>query len=148
IGWQQFEAIQRIIDGQEEVSLSVSRKHLPKAEAPSKPFWFTPTSEEEPVLIETSRDAALALESLNLSSWKSGDVRTADHTTRGGLISPLPRVARTCRWSVSNYLLATPASSLMFIQHIAALSRKPLIAPESDEVQNRLRLSRMKVTGP
>jgi len=28
------------------------------------------------------------------------------------------------------------------------LSRKPLIAPESDEVQNRLRLSRIKVTGP
>jgi hypothetical protein len=148
IGWQQFEAIQRIIDGQEQVSLSVSRKELPKVEAPSTPFWFAPTSEEEPVLIETSRDAALALESLNLSSWKSGDVRSVDPVTRGWLISPLHPLARVCRWSVSNYLLATPASSLMFIQHIAALSRKPLVAPDTDEVQNRLRLSRMKVTGP
>jgi hypothetical protein len=148
IGWQHFELIQRIIDGQEQVSLSVSRKDLPKVEAPSTPFWFAPTSDEEPVLIETSRDAALAMASLNLSSWKSGEVRSADHTTRGWLISPLNPLARACRWSVSNYLLATPDSSLMFIRHIAALSRKPLIAPESEEVQNRLRLSRIKVTGP
>ena len=148
IGWQQFDLIQRIMDGQEQVSLSVSRKDLPKVEAPSSPFWFAPTSDEEPVLIETSRDAALALESLNLSSWKSGEVRSADHSTRGWLISPLHPQARVCRWSVSNYLLATPASAQMFIRNIAVLSRKPLIAPESDEVQNRLRLSRIKVTGP
>ena len=65
----------------------------------------------------------------------------------GWLMSPLHPMARTCRWSISNYLMATPSSAAMFIHHVASISRAPVVAVEP-EVQNRLRLSRMKVTGP
>jgi hypothetical protein len=147
IGWQRFELIQRVVDSSEDISLAVAREDLPKVEAPSRPFWFSARDGEDPTLIETSRDAALALESLNLASWSSDPSQVADHSVRGWMISPLHTMARSCRWSVSNYLLSTPSSVLMFMNHIAALSRKPLMAIEPD-VQNRLRLSRMKVTGP
>lgn len=147
IGWQHFELVQRIIDGAEDMRLAVSRQDLPKVEAPSTPFWFSPANGEDPVLIETARDAAFALESLNLMSWAAGPIRAMEHTTRGWLVSPLHPLARACRWSVCNYLLSTPASTLMFIDHIASLGRKSLMPVEPD-VQNRLRLSRMKVTGP
>jgi len=147
IGWQHFEMIQRIIEGSDDLSLAVAREDLPTVSSPSRPFWFSASSQADPVLIETSRDAVLALESLNLTSWSAGEIRTNGRASRGWLISPLHPLAPSCRWSVSNYLLATPASVLMFMNHIAALSREPVIAIDPD-VQNRLRLSRMKVTGP
>jgi len=147
IGWQRFELIQRVIDRTEKVSLAVAREDLPKVEAPARPFWFSAGNGEDAVLIETPRDAALALEALNLTSWASDPSQVADHMVRGWMISPLHPMAKSCRWSVSNYLLSTPSSVLMFMNHIAAISRKPIMAIEPD-VQNRLRLSRMKVTGP
>jgi hypothetical protein len=147
IGWRHFEIIQQVIDNKEHLSLAVARDDLPKAEAPSRPFWFSPCMDEEPVLIETSRDASLALESLNLTSWACDPGKLPDHSVRGWLVSPLHTMARSCRWSVSNYLLSTPSSIMMFMNHIASLSRAPMMAVDA-EVQNRLRLSRIKVTGP
>ena len=49
---------------------------------------------------------------------------------------------------VSSYLLATPASVSLFLDHIATLGRAPVIQLPAEIVQNRFRLSRMKVTGP
>ena len=57
-------------------------------------------------------------------------------------------LARLCRWSVSNYLLANPASVNLFMDHIAPLGRAPVLLLAPDAPQNRFRLSRMKVTGP
>ena len=47
-------------------------------------------------------------------------------------------------------LLATPDSASMFLDHIATLGRAPVIhlPVEPVQIQNRFRLSRMKVTGP
>ena len=71
---------------------------------------------------------------------------TAD--VKGWLVSPQHPMASVCRWSVYNYLLATPDSSLMFLDHIAALGcRAPLAGPKPEEFKERLRLSRIKVTG-
>jgi hypothetical protein len=147
IGWRHFELIQRVIDNREHLSLAVARDDLPRPEAPSRPFWFSSSMDEDPVLIETSRDASLALESLNLTSWACDPAKLPDHSVRGWLVSPLHVMARSCRWSVSNYLLSTPSSVQMFMNHIATLARAPIMAVDAD-VQNRLRLSRMKVTGP
>ena len=100
------------------------------------------------------RDVQAALESMNLSSWSPRLPRplptiTAD--VKGWLVSPQHPMASACHWSVYNYLLATPDSSLMFLDHIAALGCRPLLgsSPEGvpDEFKERLRLSRIKVTG-
>ena len=147
IGWRRFEMVQRIIDGIEHLSLAVARADLPGACKPSRPFWFCASADEDPFLIETARDVRLALEALNLLSWSRDAIRPADRSVQGWLISPLHPLAGSCRWTVSNYLLATPDSVLMFMNHIAAMSRAPLMVIDP-EVQNRLRLSRMKVTGP
>ena len=51
---------------------------------------------------------------------------------RGWLASPMHPVASTCHWSVYNYLLATPTSSLLFLDHIASLGPVvPLPIPEN-----------------
>ena len=63
---------------------------------------------------------------------------------RGWLVSAMHPAAVTCRWSVYNYLLATPQAGMLFLEHIAALGRRPLMAPCPDEVQERFRLARMK----
>jgi hypothetical protein len=144
---ERFEIVQRVLDGRERMSLTVTRSDLPKVEAPSQPFWFSASVDEEPVLVETARDAALALESLNLASWSTRAALLPDHPVRGFLNSPLHPFARNCRWSVSNYLLSTPSAVAMFMQHIAGIPRAPHAGADS-EAQNRLRLSRIKVTGP
>lgn len=147
IGWQRFDMVQRIIEGEEHLSLAVAREDLPRVEKPARPFWFSAFAGEDPVLIETARDARLALESLNLLSWSRDEVRPAAKAVQGWLISPLHAMAGSCKWSVSNYLLSNPAAVNMFMAHIAAMSRSPLMVIDPD-TQNRLRLSRMKVTGP
>ena len=147
---RRFDLINRIMDGHASVSLPITKEDLCEAEAPSRPFWFSAGPSDKPIRIETSRDVRMALESLNLKSW-SASTKTqsagGNHCFRGWLVSPLHPMARTCRWSVSNYLMATPSAVSLFIFEVAALSRTPMVAVEP-EVQNRLRLSRMKVTGP
>jgi hypothetical protein len=88
---------------------------------------------------------------MDLASWSPDLPKRlpADYAdrVRGWLVSPLHPMASTCHWSVYNYLLATPNSALLFLDHIAALGRRPLAAPRPPEFQERLRLSRMKVIG-
>ena len=152
IGWSRFGQVRRLMEGRSSVSLAVARGDLPAAvDAPSRPFWYSPAAKGEPMLISTAREAAYALETLNLDSWSNASSkagRNADEPIRGWLISPLHPMARLCRWSVSNYLLATPACVTLFLDHIATLGSKPALQPPSEPIQNRFRLSRMKVTGP
>jgi hypothetical protein len=64
-------------------------------------------------------------------------------------------MAAACRWSVYNYLLATPNSALLFLDYIATMGRRAAFAPDSTpsaaegkEFQQERLLSRIKVTGP
>ena len=149
-GWQRFERLKRLMEGRSVTSLAVPREDLPPTVAPSKPFWYSPTVKDSPFLISTARDAAAALETLNLASWAYAPPASLrkEESVRGWLISPLHPIARLCRWSVSNYLLATPGSVGLFLDHIAALGRAPVVQLPPEALQNRLRLSRIKVTGP
>src|SRR5262249_16837073 len=142
-GWSRFEQLRRLIEGHSVTALGVPREDLPQVDAPSKPFWYSPTVKDEPVLITTARDAAGALDTLNLSSWGFATPTPLrdDESVRGWLVSPLQPFARLCRWSVSNYLLANPASVSLFIDHIATLGRTGVLPLPQDTVQNRFRLS-------
>jgi len=146
----QFRQIRLLLEGRESISMPVSRDELPVPEAPSRPFWYSPTVNGEPVLITTAQEAANALETMNLASWSSvlPKMSNAEHHVRGWLVSPLHPMARLSRRSLSNYLLATPSCVRLFLDHIAAICREPLVQSQAEPLQNRLRLSRMKVTGP
>jgi hypothetical protein len=149
-GWARFEQVRRLIEGRSGLSLAVAREDLPAPSAPSRPFWYSPTAKDEPVLISTAYDAASALETLNLSSWAytSKPVQAANEPVRGWLASPLHPMASVCKWSVSNFLLATPASVPLFMDHIATIGLAPPLLLSAEPIQNRFRLSRIKVTGP
>src|SRR5947199_375036 len=124
-----------LVEGRAVTALAVPRSDLPQAGAPSKPFWYSPTVKDDPILIATARDASAALETLNLSSWAYATPAPFGHdeSVRGWLVSPLQPFARLCRWSVSNYLLANPASVNLFMDYIAPLGRAPvlLLAPDA-----------------
>ncbi|HET9942583.1 MAG TPA: hypothetical protein VFR05_04540 [Terriglobia bacterium] len=156
LGWLYFHRVREILEGRSVLSLAASKSDVPLVEAPSRPFWFSVTAHDEPVLLETVRDVQWALESLNLASWAPRIPRPLPATTadvKGWLVSPQHPMASACRWSVYNYLLATPNQSLLFLDHIAAMGRRPALAPELNAPQqgqfqqDRL-LSRIKVTGP
>ena len=124
LGWLRFHKVRQIIEGRQRLRLAVSPEDLPAVDAPSHPFWYSATAADEPVLLETSRDAQNALEAMNLSSWSPAMPRPLqDDRVRGWLISGLHPMASACRWSFSNYLLATPESSLLFLDHIATLGK-------------------------
>ena len=147
-GWARFEQIQRLIEGRSTLALGVAREDMPATNAPRKPFWYSPTAKDRAVLISTVQDARAALETMNISSWSCALPKADGENVRGWLVSPLHPIAKSCRWSVSNYLLATPDNATLFLDHIATLGRTPLIHLTVESVQNRFRLSRMKVTGP
>jgi hypothetical protein len=147
----QFEEVQKLLDGRSTLSLDVSPEQLPVIKdlhAPSAPFWYSRDAKSLPSLIETAADALAALETLNIKSWSRALPKSDEATIRGFLVSPLHAAARGCRWSVSNFLLATPSSVEMFLEHIATLGRGPIMSVEPEIAQNRFRLSRIKVTGP
>jgi len=150
IGWSRFHRVGKLLEGRSTLSLGIAREDLPPIDAPAPPFWYSSNAEEAPVLVRTAQEAIAALESVNIRSWSPVVPSAAGEPIRGWLVSSLHPMARICRWSVSNYLLATPASSMLFLDHIAASAQKPLAAAETknEAFQNRLRLSRMKVTGP
>jgi hypothetical protein len=154
-GWSLFQQIRRLMEGGSSLSLAVNQKDLPIADAPCRPFWYSPTVNDEPMRVSNATEVAAALQTLNLSSWAFAPKprQAEDERVRGWLVSPLHPLAGLCKWSVSNYLLATPASLSLFLHHIAPIgvaSGGPApvrhLTPEPN--QNRLRLSRMKVTGP
>jgi hypothetical protein len=134
IGWNAFHQVRRLVEGRGLLSMGVSRGDLPTTDAPARPFWYSPTASDEPTLITTAQEATNALQTLNLSSWFNAPAKTspnADEPIRGWLVSPLHPMARLCRWSVSNYLLATPDSVNLFLDNIAPLGRQPMVAPSS-----------------
>jgi hypothetical protein len=147
-GWFGFNQVCGLMEGQSSLSLGVVRNDLPKAQTPANPFWFSPTAKDQPRQIATAEEAAAALETMNLSSWGYSSRTAGDDMVRGWLISPLHPMARLCRWSLSNYLLATPKSAMLFLDHIAPIAGSSGVRLLSTPAQNRLRLSRMKVTGP
>jgi len=158
IGWLYFHHVREILEGKSVVSLAATRSDIPLVEAPSRPFWFSVTAQDEPVLVETTRDVQWALESMNLASWSPRAPRVLPATAadvKGWLVSPQHPMAASCRWSVYNYLLATPNSSMLFLDYIATMGRRAAFAPESaaqapegKEFQQERLLSRIKVTGP
>jgi len=152
IGWLRFHRVRQILEGRTVISLAACAEDLPQVEAPSRPFWFSVTAGDEPILLETVRDVQLALESMNMASWSPRAPRPlpaeGSNRVRGWLASPQHPIASACRWSVYNYLLATPHSALLFLDHIAALGCRPSVPARPEEFQERLRLSRAKVTGP
>jgi hypothetical protein len=150
VGWSRFQQVRRLMEGQSSLSLSVAREDLAVPAAPLRPFWYSPTAKDEPVLISNAAEAAAALETLNLSSWAytSRPVQSASERVCGWLVSPLHPMASLCKWSVSNYLLATPASVMLFLDHIATIGVAPVLKLPAEPIQNRFPLSRMKVTGP
>ena len=157
LGWLHFHRVRQIIEGRSVISMGATAKDVPPVEAPSRPFWFSVTASDEPVLLETVRDVQWALESMNLASWSPRLPRPLPMTTadvKGWLVSPQHPIAAACNWSVYNYLLATPNSTLLFLDYIAAMGRRTMLIPEApvtpakDVQEERLRLSRIKVTGP
>ena len=151
IAWLRFQEIRKLVEGRSTLSLDVSPGHLPSVgtiNTPSRRFWYSRDRKSEPFLIETARDVVTALETLNIASWSSRTPKRSGESVRGLLVSPLHPAARECRWSFSNYLLATPPTILLFLDHIAVMGRGGLKASEPEVPQKRLRLSRMKVTGP
>lgn len=132
LGWLRFHRVRQILEGRTVVSLTACAEDVPPVDAPSRPFWFSVTAGDEPVLLETVRDVQMALESMNTASWSPRSPRPlpgeSQHRVRGWLASPHHPIASACRWSVYNYLLATPQSTLLFLDHIAALGCRPLVA--------------------
>ena len=150
IGWLRFHRIRELIEGKSTLAIAMNVETLPGVDAPAQPFWFSATAQDEPVLIQTSQDARAAMESMNLLSWSPKAPKPIENASiQGWMVSALHPMAAACRWSVYNYLLATPASTLLFLRHIAELGRVPMAAmqPETQVFPNRLRLSRMKVSG-
>jgi hypothetical protein len=149
LGWLRFRRVRHMVEGRSVISFTASPSDLPRMDAPSRPFWFSPTAAEEPVRIETARDVKSALESMNLASWSPRLPRqlpVAGADVKGWLVSSQHPMAATCRWSLYNYLLATPESALMFLDHIAVLGGR-IVTPTRPEdfQQDRLRLSSKKI---
>jgi hypothetical protein len=147
VGWLRFRRVRQILEDRARLSIKLHAGVLPPLEAPARPFWFSATASSEPVLIETVNDVRAALDSLDLASWSPALPRAlpadADRI-RGWLVSPMHPTAAACRWSVYNHLLSTPDASLVFLDHIAALGRRPAIAGRPEESQERFRVARMK----
>jgi len=124
LGWLRFQRIRQLIEGRSSVSMSAELAEFPELEDPQRPFWFSASAKSEPVWVETRKDVRAAFEAVNLASW-SPEIPLApkkDRITgrvRGWLASPMHPVAAACRWSFHNYLLATPATSMLFLNHIA-----------------------------
>jgi hypothetical protein len=150
IGWSRFEQVRRLMEGQSSISLGVERQDLPEVRTPARPFWFSPAAKDQAIRISTAAEAAGALAMMNLSSWaySSRPACSAEEPVRGWLVTPLHPMARLCKWSFSNYLLATPQSVALFLDHIAPIGGASAMQLPAEPDQNRFRLSRMKVTGP
>src|SRR5262249_37081325 len=113
IDWSEFQQVRQLMEGHSTISLNVEPADLPIPKAPGRPFWYSATVISQPMLITTAEDAANALATMNLASWSYAPLKVAPEarkSIRGWLISPLHPMARLSRWSLSNYLLATPAS--------------------------------------
>ena len=151
IGWLYFDRVRQVLEGRTVIALGATLYAMPVVEAPSRPFWYSVTAADEPVLLKTARDIQWSLESLNFASWSPRIPRplpSGNGDVKGWLASPQHAMASECRWSVRNYLLSTPDTASLFLEHIATRGGIPMAAPQSEAFQERLRLSKIKVTGP
>lgn len=152
-GWIQFLLVKQLIQGRSSISVSACPVEMPEPNRKlERSFWYSAGAHDTPVRIETSQEALEALGTLNLSCWAAKVPRHTDRNgIRGWLISPLHPLARACRWSLSNYLLATPSAVSLFVDHIAPMGELSPLSPDTSAAsahQGRLRVSKIKVTGP
>jgi len=149
LGWTRFQTLRRLIEKGRSFPVTrpqCDRVHLNPV---CRPFLFSALPKDRPQRVETPDQLRNALESLDIASWSGRRLPEVPGGVRGWLMSTLHPWARACRWSLSNFLLATPASVSLFLHHIAPIWRIPFVeVVETEGFQNRLRLSRMKVTGP
>jgi hypothetical protein len=151
LGWLCFDRVRQVLEGQSVLALGATLTNLPALEAPARPFWYSVTAADDPVRIETLRDVQWCLESLNFASWSPRlprplPVETAD--VKGWLVSPQHRTASACRWSMRNYLLATPDCVSLFLDHIASLGGRVGPLPQPEKFEKHIPLSRPKVSTP
>jgi hypothetical protein len=151
LGWLYFDRVRQVLEGRSVLALGATLGKLPLMEAPSRPFWYSVTAADDPVRLETLHDIQWSLESLNFASWsprlpRALPIDAAD--VKGWLVSPQHLSASTCRWSVRNYLLATPDSVLLFLDHIASLGGRVVPLPQSEKFPERIPLARAKVSTP
>jgi hypothetical protein len=150
VGWLCFDRVRQVLEGEAVLALGATLKNRLKAEAPGRPFWYSVTAADDPVKVETLHDVQWSLESLNFASWSPRVPRplpidTAD--VKGWLVSPQHRMSSTCRWTVRNYLLSTPESVSLFLDHIASLGGRVVVqAPQPQKAQKQIPLSRAKVS--
>ena len=143
LGWRRFHRVRQVVEGRTKLSLAAAPEDLPRVvEAPARPFWYSATAKEEPARIETLQDVRAALQTMNLLSWSPDVPKPLVHDritgrVRGWLVSPMHPVASACHWSVYNYLLATPAASLLFLDHIAAMGPVPPLPNSPNVFRNR-----------
>jgi hypothetical protein len=149
LGWLYFDRVRQVLEGRSVLALGAALNKVPSVEAPSRPFWYSVTAADDPVRIETLHDVQWSLESLNFASWspripRSLPAEMAD--VQGWLVTPQHLMASACRWSVRNYLLSTPDSVSLFLDHIASLGGRILPVPQPEKFQERIPLSRAKVS--
>lgn len=116
---------------------------------PGHPFLYSALPHQRPVMLKTSEEIRAAIEALDIASWAGERLPLTVGGIQGWLMSPRHPSSRACRWSLTNCSLSTPAAVSLFFDYIAPI-RRPAVAGvlETEGLQNRLRLSRMKVTGP
>lgn len=136
LGWLRFEKVRKLVEGRGNLPLGVAREDLPEVSAPARSFWYSATAKEQPVLIQAAQDAAAALETLNVASWSATLPKTDDDSVRGWLASSLHPLARACHWSLSNYLLATPAAATLFLDYIATMGPPSILAVERQKMSS------------
>src|SRR5262245_28828096 len=60
-----FRQVRRLLEGRDSISIPVSRADLPVPEAPSRPFWYAPTLNGEPVVLRQDEGDADARQTVN-----------------------------------------------------------------------------------
>src|SRR5262249_36911370 len=68
-GWARFQQIRRLMEGRSSLAVGVAPEDMPAPNAPAKPFWYSSTPKDSPVLISAAHDAKMVLQTMNLSSW-------------------------------------------------------------------------------
>jgi len=155
LGWLCFDRVRQVLEGRAVLALGATLKKPPTFEAPARPFWYSVTAADDPVRLETLKDVQWSLESLNFASWSPRlprplPIDAAD--VKGWLVSPEHMMSSTCRWTVRNYLLSTPESVSLFLDHIASLGGRVTTLPQPKlqplKAQERPPLARAKVSTP
>ncbi len=122
-GWLRYHRVRQIIEGKVSMALPAPQFEMPNVDVPQRPFWYSPLGKADAQLIESRQDVLEALQTMTLVSWAPEIPKPLNSDgapcVRAWLASPMHPIASACHWSMYNYLLATPASSMLFLNHIA-----------------------------